>query len=67
MIQAERVEIRLCKVYAELMCYGTGTIWVSHFSNLMKLIRLCPSGYVCLMLNTIDNASVGLAVTGSRE
>lgn len=25
---AERVEIRLCKVYAELMCYGTGTIWV---------------------------------------
>jgi hypothetical protein len=37
MIQAERVEIRLCKVYAELMCYGTGTIWVSHFFKFYEI------------------------------
>lgn len=39
MIQAERIEIRLCEALAEFLCYGTGTIWVGVFSTPMNLIK----------------------------
>lgn len=57
--QVERVEYRLCEEYAQFLCYGTGSIWVSSVTfNPWIVQSTCIYGiFGCILLDLFLNVA----------